>query len=90
MDKPLIISTSWNKSIVNNAFCEYIFAQLFNFPICRNQKNNCSVLTVATFNFIEEDGQEDEVEESELEDNADDGITQKGKLLMLQIVRLHG
>ena len=44
-------------------------------------KNNCSVLTVVltTFNFIE-DGQNNE-------DNADDdGITQKGKFLMLQIV----
>ena len=42
-------------------------------------KNNCSVLTVDTFNFIE-DGQNNE-------DNADDdGITQTGKFLMLQIV----
>ena len=46
-------------------------------------KNNCSVLTVATFNFIEEDGQkkeEDKVEESQ--DEEDD----QGKFLMLRIV----
>ena len=42
-------------------------------------KNNCSVLTVATFNFIED------IQNNE--DNADDdGITQTGKFLMLQIV----
>ena len=53
-------------------------------------KNNCSVLTVATFNFIEEDGQKkkEEVHKDKVKESGnkeDDGITQ-GKFLMLLIV----
>ena len=45
-------------------------------------KNNCSVLTVATFNFIEDSQKKEEDKVEDSEDKQDD----QGKLLMLRIV----